>query len=117
MLLVSGSRREEIGFELLDTLSSLAVDTEGQMARFVAKTLRVCSKLVVITYWTPIVAVTGEVSFGNRILNIKTCYELCSFHSARSVSFWVLPFGAKLSEPHTYETALYTCVYVCLLAC
>ena len=33
-------------------LSSLTVDAEGQMARFVAKTLQVCSGLVVVTYWT-----------------------------------------------------------------
>ena len=32
-----------------DDPSSLAVDTEGQMARFVTKTLRVCSGLVVLT--------------------------------------------------------------------
>ena len=33
-----------------DDLSSLAVDVEGQMARFVAKTLRVCGRLVVLTH-------------------------------------------------------------------
>ena len=33
-----------------DDPSSLAVDAEGQMARFVTKTLRVCSRLVVLTY-------------------------------------------------------------------
>ena len=31
---------------------SLVVDAEGQMARFVTKTLRVCSGLVVLTYFT-----------------------------------------------------------------
>ena len=35
-----------------DDPSSLAVDAEGQMARFVTKTLRVCSQLVVLTYCT-----------------------------------------------------------------
>ena len=35
-----------------DDLSSLAVDAESQMARFVTKTLRVCSRLVVLTYCT-----------------------------------------------------------------
>ena len=35
-----------------DDSSSLAVDAEGQMARFVTKTLRVCSVLVVLTYCT-----------------------------------------------------------------
>ena len=35
-----------------DDTSSLAVDVEGQMARFVTKTLRVCSGLVVLTYCT-----------------------------------------------------------------
>ena len=34
-----------------DDLSSLTVDdVEGQMAKFVAKTLRVCSRFVVLTY-------------------------------------------------------------------
>ena len=50
-------------------LSSSVVDPEGQMARFVAKALIVCG-LVALTYWTwghkAVVAVTGEVSFGNR---------------------------------------------------
>ena len=31
---------------------TLAVDAEGQMARFVTKALRLCSRLVVLTYWT-----------------------------------------------------------------
>ena len=35
-----------------DDPSSLAVDAEGQMARFVTKTLRLCSGLVVLTYCT-----------------------------------------------------------------
>ena len=35
-----------------DDPSSLAVDVEGQMTRFVTKTLRVCSRLVVLTYCT-----------------------------------------------------------------
>ena len=35
-----------------DDLSSLAVDAEGQMATFVAETLRVCRGLVLLTYWT-----------------------------------------------------------------
>ena len=54
MLHVSGSRRGEYGLSHLsdDDLSSLAVDAEGQMARFVAKTLRVCSGLVVLTCGT-----------------------------------------------------------------
>ena len=29
----------------------MAVDVEGEMARFVTKTLRVCSGLVVVIYW------------------------------------------------------------------
>ena len=54
MLRVSGSRRGEYGFGYSsdDDLSSLAVDAEGQMARFVAKTLRVGSVLVILTYCT-----------------------------------------------------------------
>ena len=35
-----------------DDPSSLAVDTESQMARFVTKILRVCSGVVVLTYCT-----------------------------------------------------------------
>ena len=54
-LCVSGSRRGE--YDLIsssdDDLSSLAVDTEGQTARFVAKTLRVCSILVALIYTGP----------------------------------------------------------------
>ena len=29
----------------------MAVDVEGEMARFVTKTFRVCSRLVVVIYW------------------------------------------------------------------
>ena len=35
-----------------DDSSSLVADAEGQMARFVTKTLRMCSGLVVLTYCT-----------------------------------------------------------------
>ena len=51
---VSVSRRGEYGLSYSsdDDLSSLAVDAEGQMAGFVAKTLRVCSGLVLLMYWT-----------------------------------------------------------------
>ena len=35
-----------------DDSSSLAVDAEGQMARFVAKTFRVFSGIVILTYCT-----------------------------------------------------------------
>ena len=53
-LRVSGRRRGEYGLSNLreDELSSLAVDVEGQMARFVARTLRVCSGLVILMYCT-----------------------------------------------------------------
>ena len=57
MLRVSGSMRGEYG-PREDDLSSLAVDVEGQMAIFVARTLRVCSKLVALTY----------CSWGQRLL-------------------------------------------------
>ena len=42
---VSGSRRGEYGLNYWsdNDISSLVVDTEGQMARFVAKTQRVCT--------------------------------------------------------------------------
>ena len=51
MLCVSGSRRGEyaLSYSSDDDPSSLAVDVEGQMARFVTKTLSV---LVVLTYCT-----------------------------------------------------------------
>ena len=48
------SRRGEyaLSYSSDDDPSSLVVDVEGQMARFVTKTLRVCSGLVVLTYCT-----------------------------------------------------------------
>ena len=54
MLRVSGSRRVKYALSYLsdDDSSSLAVDAEGQMARFVTKTLGVCSRLVLLTYCT-----------------------------------------------------------------
>ena len=54
MLRVSGSRRGvyALSYSSDDDPSSLAVDAEGQMARFVTKTLRVCSGLVVLTCCT-----------------------------------------------------------------
>ena len=73
---VSGSRREEYGWTYWsdNDLSSLAVDVECQMPTFLAKTLRLCSGLVVLAYCTlgteaivvvTVVTVTGEVSFDN----------------------------------------------------
>ena len=54
MLHVPGSRRGEyaLSYSSDNDPSSLAVDAEGQMARFVTKTLRVFSGLVVLTYCT-----------------------------------------------------------------
>ena len=54
MLRVCGSRRGEyaLSYSSNDDPLSLAVDAEGQMARFVTKTLIVCSVLVVLTYCT-----------------------------------------------------------------
>ena len=54
MLRVSGSRRGEyaLNYSSNDNPSSLAVDTEDQMARFGTKALGVCSRLVVLTYCT-----------------------------------------------------------------
>ena len=54
MLRVSGSRRGKyaLSYSSDNDLSSLAVDAEGQMARFVTKTLKVCSSLVVLMYYT-----------------------------------------------------------------
>ena len=54
MLHISESRRGEyaLRYSSDDDPSSLAVDAEGQMARFVTKTLRVCSGLVVLRYCT-----------------------------------------------------------------
>ena len=52
MLRVSRGRRGEYGLRCSsgDDLSSLVVDVEGQMAKFVAETLRVCRGLVLLTY-------------------------------------------------------------------
>ena len=54
MLCVSGSRRGEYGLNYFsdNDLSSFVVDVGDQMARFVAKTLRVCSGVIVLTYLT-----------------------------------------------------------------
>ena len=54
MLRAYGNRRPEYALSYLsdDDPLSLAVDVEGQMARFVTNTLRVCSGLVVLTYCT-----------------------------------------------------------------
>ena len=54
MLRISGSRRGgyALSYWSNDDPSSLSVDAEGQMARFVTKTLRVCSGLVVLPYFT-----------------------------------------------------------------
>ena len=54
MLCVSGSRRGEYALSGSsdDDPWSLAVDAEGQIATFVTKTLRVCSRLVVLMYCT-----------------------------------------------------------------
>ena len=56
-----------------DDLLSLVVDAEGQTARSVTKTLRVCSGLVVLMYvmTEAFIAVTGEVSFENRNKRLK----------------------------------------------
>ena len=52
------------------TYHILAVDVEGQMAKFVAETLRVCRGLDLLMYLDlgteAIIAVTGEVSFDNQ---------------------------------------------------
>ena len=66
MLRVSRSRRKEyaLSYSSDDDPSSLAVDAEGQTARFVTKTLRVCCRLLVLYLGTDtVVAVIGEVSF------------------------------------------------------
>ena len=54
MLRVSWSRRGKytLSYSSDDDPLSLVVNTEGQMARFVTKTLRVSSRLVVLTYCT-----------------------------------------------------------------
>ena len=69
MLRVSASRRGEYGLSYLseDDPLALAVDAEDQMARFVIKTLRVCSCTNVLYLETEaVVAVIGEVSFHRR---------------------------------------------------
>ena len=52
MLRVSRSRREEYGWSYLsdNDLSSFVVDAERRMAKFLAKTLIVCSGLVLLTH-------------------------------------------------------------------
>ena len=42
----------KLSYSSNDDLSSLVVDAEGQMARFVAKILTVSSRLVILMYWT-----------------------------------------------------------------
>ena len=55
-LCIYGSRRGKYGLSYSNDndVPSLAVDVEGQMARFVAKTLKVCSGLdvYVLMHWT-----------------------------------------------------------------
>ena len=52
MLCVSGSKREkyDLSYSSDNDLSSLVKDAESQMARLVAKVLRVCNGLVILTY-------------------------------------------------------------------
>ena len=52
MFLGAGEGNTPLSYSSNDDPSSLGVDEEGQMARFVTKTLRVCSGLVVLTYCT-----------------------------------------------------------------
>ena len=52
MFLGAGEGNMPSSYSSVDDSSSLAVDAEGQMARYVTKTLRVCSGLVVLTYCT-----------------------------------------------------------------
>ena len=52
MFLGAGERNVPSRYSSDDDPLSLVVDAEGQMARFVPKTLRVCSGLVVLTYCT-----------------------------------------------------------------
>ena len=49
---LGGERNTPSSYSSDDDSSFMAVDAEGQMARFVTKTLRVCSGLVVLTYCT-----------------------------------------------------------------
>ena len=62
--------------------SSLVVDVVSQMARLVAKTLRMCSGLVILTYCTCYIgAVTGEVSFHNyRFLELRVVFSTVSLY-------------------------------------
>ena len=49
VFLGAGEGNMALSYSSNDDSSSLVVDVEGQMARFVTKTLRVCSGLVVLT--------------------------------------------------------------------
>ena len=65
-----------MSYSSINDLSSLVVDAEDQTARFVAKTYRVCSRLVVhvnvLDLGTEaVVDVTGEVSFDNMPIQGK----------------------------------------------
>ena len=52
MFLGAGEGNTPSSYASDDDSLSLAVDAEGQMARFVTKTLKVCSGIVVLTYCT-----------------------------------------------------------------
>ena len=77
-----------------DDLSSLVVDAEGQMARFVAKTLRVGSVLVILTYCTFVVAVTidNRSIVHSCILHSRIVVSAELFNYYRCVTFLVMPF-------------------------
>ena len=51
MFLGAGEWNTPSSFSSDDDPSSLAVDAEGQIARFVTKTLRVCGGLVVLPFF------------------------------------------------------------------
>ena len=52
VFLGAGEGNTPLSYTSDDDSLSLVVDAEGQMARFVTITLRVCSGLVVLTYCT-----------------------------------------------------------------
>ena len=71
-----------MNYSSINDLSSLVVDAEDQMARFVAKTYIVCSRLVVRVNVLDLgteaaVDVTGEVSFDNRPIRGKKTLQFC----------------------------------------
>ena len=109
MFLRAGDGRNGLSYPSNHDLSCLVVDAEDQMARFVAKTYTVCSRLVVhvnvLDLGTEVVVdVTGEVCSLSQpsVLNRYSEFTLLKFEIL--MLFCDKLKGAKMS--HTTQTAL-----------